>query len=299
MPSISLTTIAATSIVVSLVVMGLKFLAWYVTGSVALYSDALESIVNVVTGVAALLAIRVSARPADTDHQFGHHKAEYFSAVVEGVLIVVAALLIMREAWFAVFEPRDLTQPVAGMAINGLATVFNGLWSWYLIRSGRLMRSPALVADGWHLFSDVLTSVGVLLGLVLATVTGWSILDPLMAAAVAVHILWIGWGLVQGSASSLLDRAVAADVERDIREVIGSNAGGALQVHDIRTRVAGAVTFIEFHLVVPGSMTVKAAHDICDRLEAALTGSIAGSEIMIHVEPEREVKPADKSAIEL
>lgn len=296
---LNLTIIAIGSIVVAVAVMGLKFLAWVLTGSVALYSDALESVVNVVTGIAALLAIRVSSRPADRNHQFGHHKAEYFSAVLEGALIVVAALLILREAAIAIAEPRAIDQPAAGLAVNGLATVINGLWSWYLIRSGRLLRSPALQADGWHLFSDVATSVGVLVGLILATLTGWHILDPLIAGAVALHILWIGWGLVHGSASSLMDRAVAADIGHRIHEIIGQNAHGAMQVHDIRTRVAGAATFIEFHLVVPGTMTVKTAHDICDRLEGALRTSIAGAEVMIHVEPEREVKTDSRGTIDL
>lgn len=292
-----LTAIAAASIVVAFAVMALKFVAWYVTGSVALYSDALESVVNVVTGLTALAAIRVSSRPADRNHQFGHHKAEYFSAVIEGALIIVAALLILREAALAIAEPRAIDQPALGMAVNGLATILNGLWSWYLIRSGRLLRSPALVADGWHLFSDVATSIGVLIGLVLATLSGWQILDPLIAGAVALHILWIGWRLVQGSASSLMDQAVAADVATRIRDVIGQNAGGALQVHDIRTRVAGSATFIEFHLVVPGAMTVKAAHDICDRLESSLTSSVDGAEVMIHVEPEDKAK--SKGAVDV
>lgn len=292
-----LTAIAAGSIIVAFAVMGLKFVAWYVTGSVALYSDALESVVNVITGVAALVAIRFSARPADRTHQFGHHKAEYFSAVLEGALIIVAALLILREAALAVAEPRAIDQPALGLAVNGMATVINGLWSFYLIRCGRLLRSPALVADGWHLFSDVATSIGVLVGLVLAIVTGWQILDPLIAGAVALHILWIGWGLVHGSASSLMDQAVTADVAERIKKVIEGNADGAIQVHDIRTRVAGNATFIEFHLVVPGSMTVQAAHDICDRLETALTEQIAGSEVMIHVEPEHQAKA--KGAIDV
>lgn len=288
-----LTAIASTSIAVALAVLGLKFLAWAWTGSVALYSDALESMVNVTTGVAALVAIRISSRPADHNHQFGHHKAEYFSAVVEGALIVVAALLILREAYQAFLEPRGLSQAIQGLAVSGFATLINAIWSWYLINTGRRLRSPALVADGWHLFSDVVTSIGVLVGLILATITGWNILDPLIAAAVAIHILWIGWDLMHGSASSLMDKAVATDVAQRINNVIGDNAGGALQAHDIRTRVAGAVTFIEFHLVVPSEMTVKAAHEICDRLEQALESTITGAEVMIHVEPAGEAKHQD------
>jgi cation diffusion facilitator family transporter len=286
----SLSTLAVGSIVVAVVVWSLKVAAWLLTGSVALFSDAIESVINVVTAIAALVAIRVSARPADHDHQFGHHKAEYLSAGIVGALIVIAAVLIMREAMLSLLDPHPISAPITGMVVNSVATGLNALWSWTLVQSGRRLRSPALVADGLHLFTDVATSVGVVVGLALVAITGLQVLDPLIAIAVALHILWIGWGVAQGSASSLLDEAVAKDVADEIRKVIGENASGALQVHDIRTRVAGAVTFIEFHLVVPSAMTVKASHDICDRIEAGLIQSISGAEVMIHVEPEREAK---------
>ena len=282
--------IAAASIAVALAVMGIKYLAYLKTGSVALYSDALESIVNVVTAIVALITIRISARPADRRHQFGHHKAEYFSAVLEGALIIVAALLIMRAAYAAVLKPRTLTEPALGLVISGVATVLNAGWSAILIALGRRRRSPALVADGRHLVTDVATSVGVIVGLLLATWTGWSLLDPLLAAAVAVIILWTGWRLTRSSVSSLMDEAVASDVARRIRELIRANAEGAIEVHDLRTRSAGRATFIEFHMVVPGTMTVTEAHRICDRLEAEIGREIEGAEILIHIEPEGEAR---------
>ena len=278
-------------IAVALLVMGIKYVAYLRTGSVALYSDALESIVNVITAFAALLAIRISARPADRHHQFGHHKAEYFAAVIEGALIVLAAILILREATQAILMPREISRPVEGILINGLATGINAVWSWLLINRGQAWRSPALVADGWHLVSDVTTSMGVLAGLALAALTGFTILDPLLACIVAVHILWIGWRLMRGSASSLMDEAVSPAVASEITRVIADNAVGALQVHDVRTRVAGPATFIEFHLVVPGEMTVDASHTICDRIEDALERAIAGAEVLIHVEPGHKAKP--------
>ncbi len=284
------TWIAAVSIVVALVVMGIKYLAYLKTGSVALYSDALESIVNVVTAIVALITIRISARPADRRHQFGHHKAEYFSAVLEGVLIVLAAVFILKEAYAALLAPRELAQPFTGMAISTVATALNAAWAIFLVVWGGKRRSPALVADGWHLATDVATSIGVLAGLGLAAATGWSILDPLMAAAVAVNILWTGWRLMRQSVSSLMDEAVPRETGRQIREVIGANAEGAIEVHDLRTRSAGAATFIEFHLVVPGKMTVTEAHRICDRLEGALGDAILGAEVLIHVEPEGEAR---------
>ncbi len=281
---------AMASIVVALAVFVLKYLAYWITGSVALYSDALESIVNLITALIALYAIHVSAQPADRRHQFGHHKAEYFSAVLEGVLIVVAALLILREAYDAFMRPRTLNEPMHGLLVNGLATAINALWSYFLVTWGRRQRSPALVADGRHLVADVATSVGVILGLSLATVTGWQVLDPALAALVAANIRWAGWQLVRESLSGLMDEAVTGEVARHIRQVISANAEGAIEAHDVKTRTAGRVTFIEFHLVVPGGMTVAASHRICDRIEAALTEAISGAQVLIHVEPEEEAK---------
>lgn len=289
--------IAVASIAVATLVMALKYAAYHVTGSAALFSDALESVVNIVAAAAAFLAIRVSAKPADKEHPFGHHKAEYLSAVLEGALIIVAALLILAEAWHAFAEPRALTEAGLGLAINGAATVINALWAAALIAAGRRMRSPALSADGWHVASDVVTSFGVLAGLLLALWTGWPLLDPLIAVAVAGNIIWAGYAIVAKSASGLMDEAASPAIERRIREIILANGGGALQVHDIRTRHAARALFIEFHLVVPGAMHVASAHAICDRLEAAIESAIEGAEVLIHVEPEEKAKTA--GAVEL
>ena len=282
--------VAAASIAVAAVVMGVKYAAYLKTGSAALYSDALESIVNVVTAAAAFTAIRISARPADRRHQFGHHKAEYFSAVLEGALIIVAAILILREAWDALQHPRTLTDVGTGLAISGLAAALNAGWSFCLVTFGRRLRSPALAADGKHLLTDVATSIGVISGLGLAAGTGWSILDPALAAAVAVYILYVGWRLTRDSVSGLMDEAVASDVSRRIRQIISGNSAGAIEAHDLRTRSAGRATFIEFHLVVPGSMSVAEAHRICDRLEDAIGQEVRGAEVLIHVEPEGEAR---------
>lgn len=289
-PAAKLKLAALVSIAVAAIVMGLKYLAYWWTGSAALYSDALESIVNLVTAVVALYAIHIAFQPADRQHQFGHHKAEYFSAVIEGVLIVVAALLILHEAYDAFIRPRTLNDLTAGLGLNAIATGINAGWCAFLIRWGRRQRSPALVADGWHLLTDVFTSIGVLVGLGLATVTGWQFLDPLLAALVALNILWAGWRLVRESVSGLMDEAVTAEVARSIRAVIAANAEGAIEAHDVKTRTAGRVTFIEFHLVVPGDMTVATSHQICNRLEAALIDAVQGAEVLIHVEPEEEAK---------
>ena len=284
--------LATGSLVVGFVVLGLKALAYWMTGSIALLSDALESTVNVATAVAALIAIRIAATPADADHPYGHHKAEFFSAVLEGVMIIVAAILIMHEAYKGFLAPRMLDAPLEGLLVNGAATVLNGLWCWLLITDGRKHKSPALVADGHHLLSDVVSSIGVAFGVLLAVVTGWSVLDPALAAIVALNILWSGWKVTKESLSGLMDESVAADVLARIRTILSAEAAGALEVHDLRTRHAGKATFIDFHLVVPGAMTVAEAHGICDRVEAALLSEIEQAVITIHVEPENEARHA-------
>jgi len=278
------------SIAVGGIVLALKYLAYLVTGSVALYSDALESIVNVVTAIAALLAVRTSAKPADANHPYGHHKAEYFSAVIVGVLIVVAALSILYEAFLTFLTPRAFSAPVEGLAFNGLSTFIKAVWCYLLMRQGRRSRSPALIADGKHLQTDVMSSVGVLLGVSLAVITGWAFLDPTIAALVAVNIVWSGWRLMRESVGGLMDESIEAGALNRIREVIAKNAEGALEAHDLRTRQAGRMTFIDFHLVVPGEMSVSDAHDICDRLENVLRAEVEDALITIHVEPANKAK---------
>ncbi len=282
--------LATGSIVVGLIVLGLKLLSWQMTGSIALFSDALESTVNVATAIAALIAIRVAARPADANHPYGHHKAEFFSAIIEGAMIIVAALLILREAWHGFTSPRVLDAPLSGIAVNMLASVINAAWCWILIGQGRRLRSPALVADGKHLLSDVISSVGVTIGVLLAIETGWPLLDPGMAAIVALNILWSGWKVMEESLSGLMDESVADDTLRKVRAAISTEAAGAVEAHDLRTRHAGQATFIEFHLVVPGSLTVSDAHAMCDRVEAAIKAVIDSAIITIHVEPEEKAK---------
>ncbi|MCE7027072.1 cation diffusion facilitator family transporter [Jiella avicenniae] len=281
---------AATTVVVAIAVLAIKYYAYVLTGSVALFSDALESIVNVVAGLVALWAVAVSYKPADSDHPFGHTKAEYFSAVVEGVLIVVAALLILKEAWGAYWDPRGFDAPLEGLLLNGFATGINAVWATLLMRLGRTHRSPALSADGRHIRADVVTSVGVIAGLAVATATGWTVLDPILAALVALNILWEGTRVVTSSLSGLMDQAIDAESDAKVRETISLNAEGAIEVHDLKTRLAGRAMFIEFHLVVPGEMTVAKSHLICDRIEDALQELFTGARVLIHVEPEDEAK---------
>ena len=278
------------SIVVGIVVLGLKLLSWQMTGSIALLSDALESTVNVATAIAALVAIRVAALPADANHPYGHHKAEFFSAILEGVMIIIAAILILHQSYLGLMTPKKLDAPLSGLMVNGLASVINAVWCWVLISYGRKLRSPALVADGRHLLTDVVSSVGVTFGVLIAISTGWAILDPLMAGLVGVNILWSGWRVMMESMSGLLDESVPDATLAEVREIISVEAVGAVEAHDLRTRHAGIATFIEFHLVVPGDLTVTAAHEMCDRIEAVLKARISGCVVTIHVEPEHKAK---------
>ncbi|MBB3566904.1 CDF family cation efflux transporter EmfA [Rhizobium sp. BK491] len=280
--------LALWGIPLSLGVMGLKMLAWWLTGSVALLSDGLESLVNVVAAFIAFFVIRYAQKPADHDHPFGHHKAEYLSAVTEGVMIVVAALMIVQEAVGHLGNPQPMQAPVLGLAINFVAGVINGVWALTLIRAGRTHRSPALTADGQHIMSDVYTSIGVLIGLLLALGTGQPIFDPVLAILVAINILYQGWKVISTSIDGLMDKAVLPEEEETIKNAIAGNAEGSLGVHDLKTRRAGAVTFVDFHMVVPAAMPVREAHRICDRLEDAIRAIHAGAEITIHVEPEGE-----------
>jgi cation diffusion facilitator family transporter len=282
--------IAVLSLGVGTTVLALKSFAALATGSIALFSDALESVVNVATAVATLVAVRLAARPANASLPYGYHKAEYFSAVLIGIFIAVAALLIFQQAWNGFVAPKPFDAEPIGIAVSILATGLNAGWAWWLVRQGRKERSPALVADGRHLWTDVVSTAGVLVGVMLAAATGWGQLDAILAALVGVTILWSGWELIKQSVIGLMDVAVEPKELARIREIIAANADGAMEAHDVRTRRAGKMSYVEFHLVVPGTMSVEAAHTICDRIEAALRAAIADTQVTIHVEPEAKAK---------
>jgi cation diffusion facilitator family transporter len=282
--------IALGSLAVAVVVLGLNAFAAWATGSIALLSDALESIVNVATAVAALVAVTLAARPADASLPYGYHKAEYFSAVVTGVFIALAALAIFQQAYAGITGDHSFTADPLGLSVSLVATALNGGWAYVLISMGRRQKSPALLADGRHLVTDVISTAGVLIGVVLAAATGFVKLDAILAALVGLAVLWSGWQLIRESVGGLMDAAVDPMTLTTIREIISNNAEGAIEAHDIRTRQAGKAMFIEFHLVVAGAMSVEAAHAICDRIEAKLREVVGEAQITIHVEPEEKAK---------
>jgi len=284
------TRIAAGSIAVGFAVLALKAAAWWLTGSAALYSDALETVVNVAASVIALYALHIANQPADRDHPFGHAKAEFLAAAVEGALIVAAAASILQSAWFAWHHPHRPDTPFLGIGLNMVATVANFGWAQLLLRVSLRARSPALAADARHLLADVATSCGIAVGVVLVVFTGKLWLDPAVASLTAVYVLWSGVRLIKASVGGLMDEALDDRTLADIQAVIGEFGGGALEAHDLRTRQAGQTTFLEFHLVVPGDMRVAAAHEICDRIEAAFRERMSHLVVNIHVEPEHKAK---------
>lgn len=269
-------------------VLSLKLGAWALTGSVALLSDALESVVNVVAAVTMLAALRVARRPADADHPFGHGKAEYLSAFFEGALIAVAAVITVASAWGRLWSPAPVSRVGFGVAVSALASLANGALGMYLLRVSRRTRSLALEADGHHVLADVYTSAGVIIGVTLARLTGWWRLDPLVAMAVAANILWVGWRLVRRSVGALLDELAdpeeALALERSLDAV--ARELGARGVSGLRLRWQGPGAHADLRLRVDPATTVGDAHALCDALEAKARALDARVELVVHVEPD-------------
>lgn len=284
-PRRDLSAFAVLSIVTAIVVIGLKLIAWRITGSVGLLSDALESTVNLVAAIGAFVALRVAAKPPDRSHNFGHTKAEYLSAVFEGVMIVVAAVVIVATAVDRLLHPEELDEVGTGLAISVGATVVNAVVGWVLIRAGRRHRSLTLEADGRHLMTDVWTTAGVVVGVFLVAVTGWLPLDPLIAIAVAANILVVGGRLVWRSGAGLMDSALPDDLRAAIDAVLARHRADRIDFHDVRTREAGHERFVQLHVLVPGDWSVQRAHDLAETIEDELRATVDDLTVTLHVEP--------------
>ena len=282
--------LAAGSVAIGFISLGLKAAAWRVSHSAALYSDALESLVNVFAAVMVMIALKAAAKPADSEHPYGHAKAELLSAVAEGGMIIFAAVLILERAASTILAPRLPVAPELGLGLNAAGGVVNALWALALGRSGATRKFPALAADQAHLIADAITTLGIIGGLSLAILANLPVLDPLIAIAVAAQIAFMGGRTVLRALSALLDRAPPPEMVERIRHLVAIHAAGAIEAHDMRMREAGQSRFLEFHLVVPGGMTVAESHAICDRIEAALRREMAGVIITIHVEPDNKAK---------
>lgn len=281
---------ALLSLAAALSTMALKFSAWAVTDSVGLLSDALESLVNLLASLIALGALHISSGYADARHPYGHDKVEYFSSGAEGALILAAALIIAISAVQRLLTPTPLAQLPLGAMLAAIAAVINGGVAWAMLRVARRHDSIVLEADARHLLSDVWTTAAVLLGLGILHVvpTRWQFLDPLLALAIAVHILGTGVSLVRRSVDGLMDvslpQSELAVVMSTIQGLAGSDAG----FHALRTRKAGTRRFIEFHLLLPGRTSVQEAHDRCERIERGIEAALANTSITIHVEPRED-----------
>ncbi|MFM9108613.1 MAG: cation diffusion facilitator family transporter [Chloroflexota bacterium] len=284
-PSGSLRRFAWISVAAAVAAIGLKLAAYRVTGSVGLLSDALESVVNLVAAVAAVIVLGVVEKDPDEDHAFGHDKAEYFSSGFEGALVLVAAAGIAITAVPRFLHPEPVEQFGLGAAVSIVATVINFVVARLLFRAGREHRSITLVADAQHLMTDVWTTVGVLAGVALVTVTGWERLDPLIAILVAANIVLTGLSLVRRSLLGLLDTALPAAERRTVQDILARyERDHGIETHALRTRTAGARAFIAVHVLVPGTWTVHRGPDLLERLEDDIRAAIPGTTMFTHLE---------------
>lgn len=286
------------SIAAALVTIALKTGAWWITGSVGLLSDAAESVVNLVAAVIALVALTVAARPPDAEHHYGHGKAEYFSAAIEGLMIFVAAAVILVTAVQRLLDPVELESLGIGLAISLVATAINGAVGMLLIRVGRAHRSATLTADGKHLMTDVWTSAGVVVGVLLVGITGWLQLDAIVAIAVALNILWTGTRLVQSSVSALLDGALSPEDQAVVVAVLDRHRSEEVDFHGLQTRESGRHRFVSLHVLVPGAWTVQQAHDMLETVEGDIKAALEGVEVTTHVEPREDERSYDDAAFD-
>lgn len=273
------------SIAAAVVTIGLKGGAYAATGSVGLLSDALESLVNLAAAAFALVSLTVAARPPDADHAYGHSKAEYFAAGLEGGLILVAAASIAYAAGARLLDPRPIESAGVGVAIALVASGVNFGVARVLARAGRAAGSPTLLADAEHLMTDVWSSIAVVVGVVVVAATGWTVLDPLLGLAVAVVIVRTGVRLVRGAAGGLMDPVLPeAEVAR-LRAVLDGYLGQGVEYHALRTRQSGARRFVSVHVLVPPEWTVQRGHDVLERIEADLRAAVPALAVFTHLEP--------------
>jgi cation diffusion facilitator family transporter len=281
----SLTRYAWLSFGVALLTGTLKLLAYALTGSVGLLSDALESLVNVLAGGVAVAMLRLAERPPDEEHPYGHHKAEYFSSGLEGLLIVAAALGIGWTAWRRLLQPVSLEQPALGLVIVVIATLLNLVAAQILLRAGRRSDSITLEANARHLMTDVWTSTGVVAGVALAAFTGLVQLDALIAIAVALHIVVTGFDLIRRSALGMLDTAIGVAEQDRIRAVLAAWERRGVEFHAVRTRQSGGRRFVSMHVLVPGDWSVRRGHELLEQIEAEIRGAIPAATVFTHLEP--------------
>ena len=281
------------SLAASVTTVVLKYVAYLLTDSVGLLSDAIESIVNVVAAIIALLALRAAAKPADDTHHFGRGKAEYLSSGIEGFMIFAAATAILVTAIPRLWERPPLEDLGVGLLVTSVATVINLAVGFLLLQTGRKHRSATLRADGHHLLTDVWTSIGVIVGVLLVMLTGWEILDPLIAIGVAINIMVVGFRLIREALRGLLDVSLPKEITDQIVEVLGRHAVDGVTFHGLQTRESGRDRFMSIHMLVPGEWTVQRAHDASEEVEDELCTTVADLTVITHVEPREDPRAYD------
>ncbi len=291
-------TYAFLSVGAALITILLKSSAYLLTGSVGLLSDALESGVNLVAALVAVWALTLAARPADADHVYGHSKAEYIASAAEGILILAAAVSIGWAAVDRVFHLQALEQIWLGLAISLVAAGINGAVALILLRAGNRLRSITLRADAHHLLTDVWTSGGVVIGVVLVALTGWLILDPLIAMLVAANIVWTAIQLLRDTANGVLDHALPAVDQACITGILAPYGAQGVSFHAVRTRIAGQRRFVSLHILVPGAWTIQHGHDLAEQIEQQISAALPKSTVFTHLEPIEDAASYDDQNLE-
>ena len=281
------------SVATSIVTITLKFSAYFLTGSVGLLSDAVEALVNIVAALVALGVLTYSAAKPDREHNFGHEKAQYFSSGIEGALIFVAAGAIVWTAIPRFLAPQPLQAVGIGLALSVAAALANAACAWVMLRAARAHRSITLEADARHLLTDVWTTAGVFVGVLLVEFTGWLRIDPIIALAVAMQIVWTGWNLMSRSFDGLMDRAIPEADQAVITGVLDTLRQQGGDYHALRTRMAGAKSFVDVHVLVPGRMSVQAGHDLVERLENEIRAKLPHVQVLTHLEPLEDPRSYD------
>jgi len=281
------------SVATSVVVIALKFAAYFLTGSVGLLSDAVESVVNILAALIALAVLTYASEKPDHEHNFGHEKAEYFSSGIEGALIFVAAGAIVWTSVPRLIDPQALDQVWLGLALSFVASLANAACAMLMLRAAKAHRSITLEADARHLLTDVWTTVGVFAGVVMVQSTGWLRLDPVIAIAVAIQILWTGWHLMRRSFDGLMDRAIPDEDRAVVTGILDEVRRQGGDYHALRTRVAGAKSYVNVHILVPGSMSVQDGHDLVEKLEGDIAAKLPHVEVLTHLEPLEDPKSWD------
>ncbi len=285
------------SMVAAIATIILELYGYFQTGSIAILSDALETSVNLIAAAIGFWALTFALQPPDLEHPFGHSKAEYFASGIESILIIISALIILVEAVEKIFSPHHLEQMDLGILLVGLSSIIYLSTAWLLFRAAKRLRSITLKADAVHLLSDAWVSLGVVVGIILVKLTGWSVLDPVLGLLIALQIIRTGINLLKETGSELLDKALPHEQQLEIKNILFSYEDLGLKFHAFRTRIAGSRSFIYFHILVPGEWTVQRGHDLCEEIEIKIRQTLPGSYVMTHLEPVEDPASWDDEGI--